>query len=65
MLAPSRRIFLYWLLLLLPTLAVGAGALYLLQKEQARLDEQAKAAAGGDGAKATTPAAGEPANTPR
>lgn len=44
MLAPSRRIFLYWLLLLLPTLAVGAGALYLLQKEQARLDEQAKAA---------------------
>ena len=44
MLAPSRRIFLYWLLLLLPTLAVGAGALYLLKKEQARLDEQAKAA---------------------
>lgn len=44
MLAPSRRILLYWLLLLLPTLAVGAGALYLLKKEQARLDEQAKAA---------------------
>ncbi len=40
--APSRRIFLYWLLLLLPTLAVGAGALFLLRKEQARLDEQAR-----------------------
>jgi signal transduction histidine kinase len=43
-LAPSRRIFLYWFLLLLPTLAVGAGALYLLKREQARLDEQAQAA---------------------
>ncbi len=32
---------------------------------QVYLDEQAKAAAGGDGAKATAPAAGEPANTPR
>jgi two-component system phosphate regulon sensor histidine kinase PhoR len=41
-LAPSRRILLYWLLLLLPTLAVGAGALFLLRKEQARLDEQAR-----------------------
>jgi signal transduction histidine kinase len=42
--APSRRIFLYWLLLLVPTLAVGAGALFLLRKEQARLDAQARAA---------------------
>ncbi len=40
--APSRRILLYWLLLLLPTLAVGVGALYLLRREQARLDEQAR-----------------------
>lgn len=43
--APSRRILLYWLLLLLPTLAVGAGALYLLQREQARLDEQERSVA--------------------
>lgn len=42
MLAPSRRIFLYWLLLLVPTLAVGAGALFLLRQEQVRLDEQAR-----------------------
>ncbi|MCX6950847.1 MAG: HAMP domain-containing sensor histidine kinase, partial [Verrucomicrobia bacterium] len=40
--ASSRRILAYWLLLLLPALAVGAGALYLLRKEQARLDEQAR-----------------------
>lgn len=46
MLAPSRRIFLYWLLLLLPTLAVGAGALFLLRQEQARLDEQARGVSG-------------------
>ena len=39
----SRRIFLYWLLLLLPTLAVGAGALLLLRREQARLEESARA----------------------
>ncbi|HUL53317.1 MAG TPA: HAMP domain-containing sensor histidine kinase [Opitutaceae bacterium] len=37
----SRRIYLYWLLLLLPTLAVGAGAIQLLRREQARLAEQA------------------------
>jgi signal transduction histidine kinase len=41
-----RRITLYWLLLLLPTLAVGAGALLLLHRERARLDEQARAVAG-------------------
>jgi signal transduction histidine kinase len=43
--APSRRILLYWLLLLLPTLAVGAGALFLLRREQARLDEQERSVA--------------------
>jgi signal transduction histidine kinase len=37
----SRRIYLYWLLVLLPTLAVGAGAIQLLRREQARLAEQA------------------------
>ena len=42
----SRRITLYWLLLLLPTLAVGAGALFLLRREQTRLDGQARAVAG-------------------
>jgi signal transduction histidine kinase len=36
----SRRIFLYWLLLLVPTLVVGAGAIHLLRREQARLAEQ-------------------------
>jgi two-component system, OmpR family, phosphate regulon sensor histidine kinase PhoR len=39
-----RGVF-YWLLLLVPTLAVGGGALWLLRREQARLDEQAVAAA--------------------
>lgn len=38
--APARRIFLYWLLLLLPTLAVGAGAILLLRREQAHLAER-------------------------
>lgn len=38
-----RRITLYWWLLLLPTLAVGAGALVLLRREQSRLAEQAAA----------------------
>lgn len=42
--APSRRIFIYWLLLLVPALAAGFGALFLLRKEQARLDEQARGA---------------------
>ncbi len=40
----SRRAFLYWLLLLIPTLAAGAGALWLLSREQMRIDEQAQAA---------------------
>jgi two-component system, OmpR family, phosphate regulon sensor histidine kinase PhoR len=33
----SRRIFLYWLLLLVPTLVIGAAAIGLLRREQARL----------------------------
>ena len=37
----SRRIFAYWLLLLLPTLGVGIGAIVLLRREQARLTERA------------------------
>ena len=40
--ATSRRLFIYWLLLLLPTLVVAGVALSLLAKEQARLDEQAR-----------------------
>ncbi|MBL9201743.1 MAG: hypothetical protein JNL39_14630, partial [Opitutaceae bacterium] len=36
----SRRIFLYWLLLLVPTLVVGGAAVVLLQREQARLAER-------------------------
>lgn len=36
----SRRILIYWLLLLGATLAVGAGALQLLRREQGRLEEQ-------------------------
>lgn len=40
MIGSSRRIYLYWLLLLLPTLAVGVGAIQLLRREQARLAEQ-------------------------
>ncbi|MBL9214850.1 MAG: HAMP domain-containing histidine kinase [Opitutaceae bacterium] len=35
----SRRILVYWLLLLVPTLAVGAGALLLLRRERDRLAE--------------------------
>lgn len=42
--APSRRIFIYWLLLLVPAVAAGFGALFLLRKEQSRLDEQARSA---------------------
>ena len=38
----SRRIFLYWLLLLLPTLVVGAGAILLLRREQSRLAERSQ-----------------------
>ncbi len=38
MTAPSRRIFAYWLVLLLATLAVGGAAWVLLQREQGRLE---------------------------
>jgi signal transduction histidine kinase len=37
-----HRGVLYWLLLLLPTLAVGSGALWLLHREQLRLNEQTR-----------------------
>ena len=37
----SRRIFAFWLLLLLPTVGVGIGAIVLLQREQGRLKERA------------------------
>lgn len=40
----SRRALLYWLLLLVPTLTAGAGALWFLHREQLRIDEQAHAA---------------------
>ncbi len=40
MIPNSRRIVLYWMLLLLPTLAVGAGAVLLLRREQAALNER-------------------------
>ena len=40
----SRRVLLYWVLLLLPTLAVGGGVLWLLSREQARLEAQTRAA---------------------
>lgn len=40
MLTVPRRIFLYWLLLLVPTLGVGGGAILLLRREQARLVER-------------------------
>ena len=36
----SRRISLYWVLLLVPTLVVGAAAIYLVRREQARVIEQ-------------------------
>jgi signal transduction histidine kinase len=36
----SRRIFLYWVLLLVPTLVVGAAAVLLLRREQGRLAQQ-------------------------
>jgi signal transduction histidine kinase len=39
-----RRIYLYWLLLLAPTLAVGAGTVALLWRERARLEHEAAAA---------------------
>ncbi|MDI1250819.1 MAG: HAMP domain-containing sensor histidine kinase [Lacunisphaera sp.] len=37
----SRRILAYWLLLLIPALGVGLGAIMLLRREQARLAERA------------------------
>jgi signal transduction histidine kinase len=37
----SRRILAYWLLLLIPALGVGLGAILLLRREQARLVERA------------------------
>lgn len=39
-----RRAAVFWFLLLVPTLATGGGALWLLSREQARWEEQAKAA---------------------
>jgi len=39
-----RRIYLYWLLLLAPTVAVGAGTVALLWRERARLEREAAAA---------------------
>jgi signal transduction histidine kinase len=39
-----RRLYLYWLLLLVPTLAVGVGAVALLWREQARLERDARSA---------------------
>lgn len=40
----SRRILAYWLLLLLPALGVGLGAILLLRREQTRLAERAAVA---------------------
>lgn len=40
----SRRALFYWVLLLLPTLGVGGGVLWLLSREQARVEAQTKAA---------------------
>src|SRR5215217_70353 len=45
MIGPPRRVYVFWLLLLLPTLAAGAGALVLLRNEQRRLDDEARLAA--------------------
>ena len=44
MTSAARRGLLYWVLLLLPTLAVGGGVLWLLAREQERLDAQTRAA---------------------
>jgi signal transduction histidine kinase len=40
----SRRVLLYWVLLLLPTLAVGVGVFWLLRREKAHLDAQTRTA---------------------
>lgn len=50
----ARRLLLYWLLLLLPTLAVAVGAVQLLRRERARLAEQEASAAEARRAAATT-----------
>ena len=39
---PKRSIILYWLLLLVPTLLIGAAAFQLLRHEQERIDKQAR-----------------------
>ncbi|MDF9827101.1 two-component system phosphate regulon sensor histidine kinase PhoR [Ereboglobus sp. PH5-10] len=44
MTASTRRIFIYWLLLIISTLVVGAAALWLLGREQVHIREQASAA---------------------
>ncbi|MBT5901046.1 MAG: HAMP domain-containing histidine kinase [Opitutaceae bacterium] len=36
-----RRVLLYWLLLILPALAVGAGAAWMMQRERIRIADQA------------------------
>ncbi|HWA24763.1 MAG TPA: HAMP domain-containing sensor histidine kinase [Lacunisphaera sp.] len=41
MLPASRRIVAYWLLLLIPALGVGIGAIMLLRREEARLSDRA------------------------
>ena len=41
----SRRIFFYWLLLIIPTIAVGTAAFWLLHREQVHIREQTSAAA--------------------
>lgn len=43
MTSTSRRIFLYWLLLLVPTVVVGVGAVSLLKREQERIAQQSAA----------------------
>ncbi|HEY1107003.1 MAG TPA: HAMP domain-containing sensor histidine kinase [Opitutaceae bacterium] len=40
----SRRIFYYWIMLLLPTLLVGAVAIQLVRREEARLTKQSEIA---------------------
>jgi signal transduction histidine kinase len=44
MISVSRRVLLYWLLLLVPTLIVGAGAFWLVQREEVRINERRRSA---------------------
>ncbi|WP_145928833.1 HAMP domain-containing histidine kinase [Termitidicoccus mucosus] len=44
MISVSRRVLLYWLLLLVPTLIVGAGAFWLVQREEVRINERQRSA---------------------